>query len=295
MRMKAFRTAVLWPLVILDRLGESYSRLVAVLRPTEYLWGDLKSTRAQSQVIHVEHRTGIRTISLSFHTPNSMCQSRAVTFSSKEPETLDWIDRFGGSGVLFDIGANVGTYTVYFAKSQPGNVYAFEPSVFNTSLLAKNINANNVQAKVRLLMNPLSASTGYADFKLQSVVEGGALSAFGVDYGHDGEPIAPMLSYQTYGFSIDDMAAIGMLPEPPGLIKIDVDGIEHLILSGARKTLADPRLRSVLIEVNDGFHEQAAAVGAIMGAAGFVEEAVDSARSLPGQTRNQIWIRPLLT
>jgi len=286
------RGAVQVPLHALFQLGEIYSRFVSLLKPGEYVWGDMCSQRIGRRQTTIQYRNLDTDVTLTFHAPNSLCERRAATFSSKEPETLDWIDRFGGSGALFDIGANVGTYTVYFAKSQPGNVYAFEPSVFNTSLLARNINANNVQAKVRLLMNPLSGTTGYADFKLQSISEGGALSAFGVDYGHDGQPIAPMLSYRTYGFSVDDMVAAGMLPELPALVKIDVDGIEHLILRGAAKTLAAPQCRSVLIEVNDGFREQAAEVGAIMRGAGFVEEAAGSGASLPGQTRNQIWIRP---
>jgi hypothetical protein len=38
----------------------------------------------------------------------------------------------------------------------------------------------------------------------------------------------------------------------PSHIKIDVDGNDHLVLAGARRTLADPRLKSVLVELVGG-------------------------------------------
>ena len=36
----------------------------------------------------------------------------------------------------------------------------------------------------------------------------------------------------------------------PTHIKIDVDGFEHKVVAGARSTLANPAVRSVLIETN---------------------------------------------
>ena len=36
----------------------------------------------------------------------------------------------------------------------------------------------------------------------------------------------------------------------PTYLKIDVDGNEHLVLAGASKLLQDPRLKSILIELN---------------------------------------------
>ena len=69
---------------------------------------------------------------------------RANTFSSKEPETLEWIDSMQKKSILWDVGANVGTYSCYAAKKMELQVFAFEPSVFNLSLLAQNIYMNNL-------------------------------------------------------------------------------------------------------------------------------------------------------
>ena len=47
------------------------------------------------------------------------------------------------AGWFFDIGANIGIYSLYYAKCHRGNVYSFEPSVFNLRQLAKNVSSNN--------------------------------------------------------------------------------------------------------------------------------------------------------
>ena len=44
--------------------------------------------------------------------------------------------------------------------------------------------------------------------------------------------------------------------EIPNYIKIDVDGIEHLILEGAEMFLKDKKVKSILVEVNDNYVEQ---------------------------------------
>jgi len=48
--------------------------------------------------------------------PNTLCEWRAKTFSSKEPETLSWIDSFVKDSIFWDIGANIGLYSIYSNK-----------------------------------------------------------------------------------------------------------------------------------------------------------------------------------
>ena len=78
------------------------------------------------------------------------------------------------------------------------------------------------------MTNPLADTTGIASFINGSADEGGALSAFKVDYGHDGKPMNSDIKYNMLGFSLDDLFK-NILTETPSLIKIDKDGIEHLI------------------------------------------------------------------
>ncbi len=51
------------------------------------------------------------------------------------------------------------------------------------------------------------------------------------------------------GFTIDEFIE-KFSPPFPAHIKIDVDGIEKKIVLGAKKTMSDPRLKSILIELN---------------------------------------------
>ena len=61
---------------------------------------------------------------------NPRLDMRIKTYATKEPETLQWIDEFEKGSVLWDIGANIGLYSLYAAKSRQCRVIAFEPSVF---------------------------------------------------------------------------------------------------------------------------------------------------------------------
>ena len=80
-------------------------------------WLDKQTQKNQSLKKLITHSSKNKTIKLSLFTPNWICRYRADTFSTKEPETLKWIDDSEDNGVLFDIGANVGLYSLYYAGS----------------------------------------------------------------------------------------------------------------------------------------------------------------------------------
>ncbi len=273
------------PIILIDAIVRAYMALLAVIIPSGYVpfWLDIQSRRIANRTSRTEHWSNGECHEFLFHTPNALCQWRVDTFSIKEPETLEWIDRYGDKGTLFDIGANIGLYSIYFAKTQKGRVYAFEPSVFNLALLAKNINANQVQDKLRIVTNPLTMQNEFADFNLQVTDEGGALSAFGVDHGQDGKLLQKVMSYQTCGFSLDFLLDNGIIMDRPALIKVDVDGIEHLILRGARNTLVHPQCHTVLIEVHKNFEALSIEVQYILTESGFKLTTRDSI--------NQIWVK----
>ena len=95
-------------------------------------------------------------IKVYFANPNRLCVNRARYFSEKEPETLEWIDKIEVGAVLWDIGANIGLYSVYAAKTRSCLVFAFEPSVFNLEFLARNIYMNNLSNNIVIV--PLALS-----------------------------------------------------------------------------------------------------------------------------------------
>lgn len=258
-------------------------------------WGDRTYAQNRELTADVSHPGPHGDVRMTFYVPNEVCRYRAETFSIKEPETLEWLDRHGGDGALYDIGANVGIYSVYYAKTHPGTVYAFEPSVLNLGLLGRNVSVNGVDSQVVIVPNPLTSSNQVADFHLSMLDEGGAMSTFGADYGHDGQPLVAKMDYRTTGLSLDFMLAEGLLPEPPAMMKIDVDGIEHLVLRGAIATLRGETLKTVLIEVNDGFTVLAEEVTRILVSSGFTLSERRHSQMFEGgafaSTYNQIWVR----
>ena len=66
---------------------------------------------------------------IKFFIPNTVTEWRVDTLLSKEPETIKWIDEFDGEKKIFwDIGANVGIYSIYaVVKHQNIEVVSFEP------------------------------------------------------------------------------------------------------------------------------------------------------------------------
>lgn len=261
----------------------------------------LRSTRI-GQVIHqemldqmmcetqaVEHGG----VHLTFCVPNRVNKFRIDTFSTKEPETLEWIDRIPMGATLWDIGANVGLYACYAAKTRGCQVIAFEPSVFNLELLARNIFANALTDKVMIIPLPLSNSLGVDKLNMTTTEWGGALSTFGHTYGHDGHELQRVFEFRTLGVTMADAVACLRLPAPD-YIKMDVDGIEHLILRGGESILRN--VRQVLIEVNDQFNEQADVCAACLRGAGLALVSKSHSQMFENSAFrsafNQIWARP---
>ena len=193
-------------------------------------------------------------LSLTLSIPGGYTEFRASTFSSKEPETLEWIDGFTGGEILWDIGANVGLYSCY-AAIRGYNVVAVEPSVFNLEILARNIHLNELSHLITIVPVALSQETGPATLNMSSTSTkwGGSLSSFGVEYGFDGSPLDVSFRYRLAGIAMDDLVS-SLSFDPPDHVKLDVDGIEHLILKGGRNTLAS--VQSVLVEVDERFVKQ---------------------------------------
>ena len=138
---------------------------------------------------------------------------------------------------------------------------AFEPSVFNLEILARNITSNNLGDLITIIPLALSSKSLINDMNLLNTTWGGALSTFGEDFGWDGNPIDSNISYKLLGSSIDELISKFNLPIPD-YIKLDVDGLEHLILRGGMDTLT--KIKSILVEVNTSFLSQSNEVNEIL-------------------------------
>ena len=196
---------------------------------------------------------------VNFFIPNQLTDWRIETFFTKEPETLEWIDSFEKKDkiIFWDIGANIGLYSIYSVlRNENVSTISFEPSTSNLRVLSRNISINNLENKIKILSAPLSNKENqFLTMNEGDFIEGGALNTFGENYDFAGELFDSKMKYKILGTTIKNLLDNNIL-EIPNYIKIDVDGIEHLILEGAGEYLKDKRIKSLSIEINEDFKEQ---------------------------------------
>jgi FkbM family methyltransferase len=161
----------------------------------------------------------------------------------KEPWTVEWLEReLGDADVLYDVGANIGAYSLIAAAIRPrATVVAIEPGPANYDALCRNLALNGLAGTVVSLPVGLAERTHLASLGLTAAAPGAADHVLGSE-GPAGA--VPVLAY-----ALDDLVAAFRLP-PPTLLKIDVDGSEDAVLEGAAATLERPGLRSLIVEVD---------------------------------------------
>jgi FkbM family methyltransferase len=220
---------------------------------------------------------------IRFVTPNWLTRYRVQTFFTKEPETLEWISGFESDEILWDIGANVGLYSVY-AASKGVNVYAFEPSALNIESLTRNVMINGYEGEIVVMPFALTDSDGISTFFMsrENFRTGGAHNSIGEPIDQYGELFSQPLEIRTLSLSVDSCVEILNI-EMPTHLKIDVDGCELQVLKGARETLK--QVKSVLIEV----YPQNKSSGEVMDI--LKESGLQWERTDLIQSANQIWTR----
>lgn len=149
-----------------------------------------------------------------------------------EIELLEWLayQRLP-DGLVIDVGAFVGTHTVYFGAVLSRDVVAFEPNPVAASLLEENIELNGLGARAEVRQRAVGEAAGTV-----SLVAGdaGNLGTTSIDVSGDGE-----IGIVTLDEEFDDGRSIGVL-------KIDVEGHESAVLRGAAGLLRRERPLVVL-------------------------------------------------
>ena len=188
-----------------------------------------------------------------FAKSNKLNEYRVKTFLTKEPETINWINTFEEDSIFWDVGANIGLYSLYASIIKKCKTYSFEPSVFNLEILARNINLNSQNKNITLIPISLSSNKSVSEFFCSSTEKSGALSSFATKIDQHGANLNSSFSYSTIGISMDEFIDFYKL-EYPDYIKIDVDGNEHIILQGGKNCLIN--CKSILLELSDQYNDQ---------------------------------------
>lgn len=177
---------------------------------------------------------------------------RAETLFTKEPETIAWIDFWSKKGgTFYDVGANIGAYSVYAAHKEPSlNVCSFEPVLNNYIALIKNKELNKL-SNLNVFQIALSSEAKLSVLYLTDNRVGNSGAQVGAPVNEHGDNFEPVDKQMLFCLGLDCMVEEYGFPIP-SFIKIDVDGHEMDILKGALRTLGNGAVKSLLIECNGG-------------------------------------------
>jgi FkbM family methyltransferase len=214
---------------------------------------------------------------MRFATPSTMTLWRVDSIRSKEPWTLEWIAGFAPGEILLDCGANVGMYTIWAAVTRGVSVYAFEPEAQNYALLNRNIQINRVASLVTAYCMGLSDKSGLSVLHMADMRVGGSCHSLGEALDYEHRPLEVKFAQGSIAATLDELVASGALPVAQH-VKIDVDGFEPKVIAGARHTLRDAKVKSLLVETNRNLDDHRAMV-AELEAMGFRYDPAQVARA----------------
>jgi FkbM family methyltransferase len=144
--------------------------------------------------------------------------------------------------VVYDIGANVGFYTLLASRlvGPAGHVFAFEPLPRNLGLLRKHVAINSL-SNVTILPQAVSDKPGEALFSTSADPAQNGLTEQG--------------DIRVQVTAVDVLLDKGEI-KPPNLMKIDVEGAEAMVLRGAAKAISAHRPIIYLATHNDDVHRE---------------------------------------
>jgi FkbM family methyltransferase len=149
-------------------------------------------------------------------------------------------------GVVVDVGANVGFFTLLFAKLfSQCDVHAIEPNPYSVERLRQNLAVN---PRLRRRVTVHACAAGAEDSSVKLTAYPGAKGHAWVRIGIEAEP--GMFDYQVPQKRLDDLFPDGK--NPVRLMKIDVEGYELEVLKGAT-TLVERDKPIVVFEVSLSF------------------------------------------
>lgn len=153
--------------------------------------------------------------------------------------------------VFVDIGANQGLFSLVAARNPNcKTVIAFEPVKTTYKLLENNTKINGSREKIVAYNSAIAAAAGVADIRHSRRHSGAATLSENKN--------SWFLKEETVE-TIDANALLDIIPEKQDIIvKIDVEGYEHVVLGEIVRIAKKRRIRSLYIEVDAAWHDQAA-------------------------------------
>ena len=193
------------------------------------------------RVRHVGYRSYYRLVAANYahrwlstenETPAGSFQSYELFNRHGRDHMLAELDTAAGSGaVIYDLGANVGIYSVALAVTEPDRrLIACEPAPKLQSHLRANVAANGLDNRIDVVDCGVGETDGRQRFYLSTYPE---CSGFDRESATRwGAAVA-----NTTEVPIRRLDTLAANHRPPDAVKIDVEGAEPAVLQGGRETL----------------------------------------------------------
>ena len=186
-----------------------------------------------------------------FNIINNYDYSYFENFYEREKDTTEWVLSIPPKSIFFDIGANIGQYTIMSAlHCEDIKVVAFEPVAKNYFVLVRNI-SKLIPADICSYCLTLTNNINFASLKQLG-------AAFGTneyrDYLNTNYNLVNMdnsdlFFHGTVNTTLDEFCK--KTNTYPTHIKIDIDGKEIELLQGSLETLNNKKLKSIIIEIGN--------------------------------------------
>jgi len=181
----------------------------------------------------------LRAESLDFVTANSAYEFGVMNVLKHEIIDCD---------IFLDIGANIGTYSVFAGKSCIRTL-AFEPIKSNFDSLVKNIELNNLQSYIDTFNVGLSNATEKSNFNFNKL-NTGASSLYNLRSNANGVKCEVKLVVG------DDLNDKYLAEAKHPIIKIDVEGMEIAVLDGLKILIQEKESLKIIIETKHSGEEK---------------------------------------
>jgi len=207
--------------------GMGLIRYYPIRKIVEYFWSFLKSDFVE-----------ISGHKIFLDSKDSLFLSIDGNYDSYETEIAHQQIKKGN--IVLDIGANIGFYTLIFAKlvGDKGKVIAFEPEPSNFGILKKNVETNGYK---NVILVPKAVSDKNGEIKLY-------LSSFSNAIPRIHKSDFCDRSIEIESVRLDDYLKTINFQERIDFIKIDVEGAEVKVLEGMRSTIQKNNNVKILVE-----------------------------------------------
>jgi len=188
-----------------------------------------------------------------FHISTNIEEEKILEKDYEEALLEIFLKEIRPGDIVFDIGANIGLYTLpsVLKLDGTGNVFAFEPVPLWFQRLKENIDLNKFSPHQVAPFNVgLSDKNEICEMIIRGV-QGSGMGSIMPGYreklGKKKTISIPVQMVQGYDFLLEEKIPL------PNIIKIDVEGAELAVLLGLGKALQKPECRFILCEVHPHF------------------------------------------